>query len=285
MARSPNYPQLNLSDAIERVRAVWKEEQWNNVPALVVAEHLGYKSLSGTAQVVLSALRKYGLLEGSGDDLKVSKRGMTLVEFEPESAEYKDALRQAALEPALFAELAKEHKGKALPSESNLRTQLLTRDFSSAAAAKAARSYLETMTLVAEKANGYTESDDEEPSPEEGGGSEHDNGLRGTGRGGAGPPPPPPPAGRLRRERRPMNPTPQDVAIREDIFSMAEGDVVLQWPSRLTQESFNDFQDWLKLIERKAQRAVSNTPKRRVASLGPDDMEDPENEEDGAAEG
>lgn len=54
-----------------------------------------------------------------------------------------------------------------------------------------------------------------------------------------------------------MNPPAHGEPMREDVFSMVEGDAVLQWPSRLTQASFEDFKDWLGLIERKAQRAVS----------------------------
>jgi hypothetical protein len=45
--------------------------------------------------------------------------------------------------------------------------------------------------------------------------------------------------------------------VREDVFSMAEGEAVLQWPAHLSPESFEDFKSWLALIERKAQRAVS----------------------------
>jgi len=44
--------------------------------------------------------------------------------------------------------------------------------------------------------------------------------------------------------------------MNQDVFTLSEGDVVLQWPAGLSPESFEDFKDWLRLIERKVGRAV-----------------------------
>ena len=43
---------------------------------------------------------------------------------------------------------------------------------------------------------------------------------------------------------------------KEDVFTLEEGPVVLQYPEQLSQESFEDFQSWLELIVRKAKRSI-----------------------------
>jgi hypothetical protein len=51
-----------------------------------------------------------------------------------------------------------------------------------------------------------------------------------------------------------------EVSIRQDVFSLAEGQVMIQWPSVLSKESFEDIADWLKILERKIGRSVSEEP-------------------------
>jgi hypothetical protein len=43
--------------------------------------------------------------------------------------------------------------------------------------------------------------------------------------------------------------------MRQDVFSLAEGEVVLNWPTPLSAESIADLKDWLKIVERKIGRA------------------------------
>ena len=42
----------------------------------------------------------------------------------------------------------------------------------------------------------------------------------------------------------------------QDVFTLEEGEVVLLWPNRLSQESFEDFKGWIELVLRKAKRAI-----------------------------
>ena len=47
--------------------------------------------------------------------------------------------------------------------------------------------------------------------------------------------------------------------MNNDVFTLDEGEVILQWPSRMSQESYDNFKEWLELITRKAKRAVATT--------------------------
>jgi len=44
--------------------------------------------------------------------------------------------------------------------------------------------------------------------------------------------------------------------MKEDVFSLQEGDVTLQWPEALSAESYQDLEDWTKLLLRKIKRSV-----------------------------
>ena len=48
---------------------------------------------------------------------------------------------------------------------------------------------------------------------------------------------------------------PPKPGMNQEIFTLDEGQVVLQLPSKLSKESFQDLEDWLTLIIRKAKRA------------------------------
>jgi hypothetical protein len=43
---------------------------------------------------------------------------------------------------------------------------------------------------------------------------------------------------------------------KQDVFSLTEGEVILRWPTPLSQESIDDLKDWLKIVERKIARSV-----------------------------
>lgn len=52
------------------------------------------------------------------------------------------------------------------------------------------------------------------------------------------------------------NSPPPNKHMQEDVFSLLEGRVVLQWPTPLSAASVQDIKDWLKIVERKISRSV-----------------------------
>lgn len=47
------------------------------------------------------------------------------------------------------------------------------------------------------------------------------------------------------------------VTMRQDVFSLPEGDAFIHWPTPLSADSVQELKDWLKLVERKISRSVS----------------------------
>src|SRR5680860_27287 len=103
--RSPNYPAINLEEAIGRIRKIYEKQRLHKTTRGVLVVLMGYKSLNGASATVISALSKYGLLEGQGDQLGISEMGETLALHRKGDPEYSQALRAAALAPAFFSEL------------------------------------------------------------------------------------------------------------------------------------------------------------------------------------
>jgi hypothetical protein len=164
--RSPNYPAISLPEAIIRVTALYRAIHTHAAPRDVVAKGMGYTSLNGASATAISALHKYGLLERSGDDVKVSERALSILH--PHTPEEKAAaITAAAVEPALFAELAERFPG-AMPNEELLRNYLVRKGFAPGAIGPVIAAYRDTSDMVVSEGRGYDSGQSppvQEPQP------------------------------------------------------------------------------------------------------------------------
>lgn len=145
--RSPNYPQLTINEALDRIKKIYAKEHTHVAPKDVVVQHLGYSGLNGASLTMLATLRRYGLLEPQGEGLRVSGDAVTLLELPFSDPQYKVALNRVLFAPALFAELRSTH-GSAMPSDANLRHALILKGYSSKAADEIIRVYRENILLA-----------------------------------------------------------------------------------------------------------------------------------------
>jgi hypothetical protein len=146
-ARSPNYPATSLPKAIELARKVYERNHLHKASPDVVASALGYTTLNGSSASVISALKKYGLLEEVGKDLKITEDALSILVDPPGSADRARRIAKAALLPALFAAVAEEYPG-APPNDEILRSFLLRSGFVQSTVDVPIRAYRETMELV-----------------------------------------------------------------------------------------------------------------------------------------
>ncbi len=47
--------------------------------------------------------------------------------------------------------------------------------------------------------------------------------------------------------------------MKQSVFPLNEGDVVLQWPAAISQESYEDFKVWLDLMARRVEHSIHVT--------------------------
>ncbi len=235
--RSPRYPAVGLPGCIRGVRVIHQKDTLTKIDQEAVAKHLGYGGLSGPALGHISAIRKYGLMEGPGKALQVTKDALTIIADSVESPERQAAIQRSARRPALFAKLF-DHFEDQKPSVENLRSYLTKQGFTASGMRKAAKAFLDTIDLVSQEGgvyhpNGEGEEEGAElpPIPEV------------ITQGGLSPLP------RFKRdEGKP--------GMKQDVFTLREGDVVLQWPESISPESYEDLESWTKLVLRKIQRHI-----------------------------
>jgi len=136
--RSPRFPFIPLSKALDRVAQFYEHEKRGVAPYSAVAQHWGYSPSSSGALQTLAALKNYGLLEGGRNSLRLTDLAIRiLLDKRPDPAERIKLMRQAALNPIIAAEVNKNWPDD-LPSDATLNHFLvLEREFNEATARKA----------------------------------------------------------------------------------------------------------------------------------------------------
>ena len=102
-----------------------KEKQYPT-PVDAVVAHWGNKSLNGAAGLQIAALKKYGLLtdEGARADRRVRLTDLAVTILNhPNDAMRAEAIRTAAMEPAIHKEMRKRYPSH-LPSDATLEWEL-----------------------------------------------------------------------------------------------------------------------------------------------------------------
>lgn len=145
--RSPQYPSIGLKTAIEKTLLIWNIAGANGCSREAIFEFMGYSSVNGKALGAISALGKYGLLEGRGSQLRVSKLAIKILTHQIGSQERAHAILTASRKPIFFNKIYQEYGGKTV-SNSELTEYLVMHRFTPSGMAKAMRSYRETEAFV-----------------------------------------------------------------------------------------------------------------------------------------
>ena len=240
--RSPNYPNISLGPAIDAVRPAYEKDHRNKMSREVLAKHMGYTSLNGRALGKIGAVRSYGLIDGSGDELRISDDAVTALMAPAGSPDRVDVLARLAHKPPLFQEILKDFP-TTMPSLDNLKFSLIKRQFTPDAAEKAAKSYLATMNLVAGIPDSYNGSDEEEEEESEVMQplkNQQPKRLRDLVE-----PPAPPPS------------VPTQPGMLQEVFNLEEGPVTLVFPATLSEDSYQDLSDRLEIVLRGLKRRAN----------------------------
>ncbi len=237
--RSPSYPGVSLEKAIsfaEKISAGGITDRLMPVGAVLTA--MGYSVGSGKGNVVLAALKRFGLVDdsGKGPERKAALSDLALRiirDQRPDQAMRKARIKEAALRPAVLKEVY-DYCGSS-PTESVLRYHLENEmGFTVKGASDLISVYMTTMAFA-----GINESD----KVDQGAG---DNDLSGhedespEDRTPEDPPPPPKP-----RRRRIMQQS--EVPIRDFPIPITGGrEALVQVPADLTNEDYRYLTMFLK---------------------------------------
>ncbi len=127
--KSPRAPSIPLDEALDKALKIYEKERLHPAPMDVVSQHMGYKDANnGRALGALASLRYYGLVERQNTGLLKVTKDVENYKFAPTEDMRCAYLRQYLASPPLFAELLDRYPA-GLPSDDNLRYELIQRDF------------------------------------------------------------------------------------------------------------------------------------------------------------
>ncbi len=157
--RSPAYPALSLRAAIERAKVLYAAERQHIAPIETAVKHWGYKGPSGATNIVISALKKYGLIVDSGSGrarkIQVTDLAVRILEH-PQELERLASIQRAALLPPIHAEMWRKYRLD-MPSDDSWIWELKEdRDFTDGGARDFVKEYRDTVRfaqLGADEAN------------------------------------------------------------------------------------------------------------------------------------
>jgi hypothetical protein len=243
--RSPKYPYITLGRASEMATSMYRfaADTEVNLPALF--NHWKLKPTSGNAKKTYAALKTYGLVtdSGSGDKRKAKLTGRAVKIVHGNALERAENLKLAALTPKIYR-YCWEQWGTKFPSDEFVKSHLITeKRFNENAVSSFWTDYKKTLTFAKLNQGGPTELppviDDDELDD-----NADDQGAE---------------AG-LRQERTQVivRERIRRPGVRQDVFVLDEGEVVVQLPDKLSKESFADLEAWMGLVLRKARRTVAD---------------------------
>jgi hypothetical protein len=289
--RSPAYPFINLETAIKRARTFYEKDGRGASPLTVAAKHWGYEAKSSGSTQTAAALMSFGLMvdEGTGDKRKVKLTANALkilLDNRADSTEKAALLKQIALTPKIHQQVWSKWGTAENVSDENIQHVLVfdwVPPFNENTVAGFIREYSDTIAFAK-----LSESDS--LAPEDGKGENADESsyvpqvgdyVQWESQGQIHFPEPVKilslssdrthafvaetttglPVKQLTREKAPLKitvPPPQHRAsqlsqttVKEDVYSIAEGRVVVQWPAALSAESIEIIKAQLKILERK----------------------------------
>jgi len=244
--RSPGYPSIDLEYAVEMAQKFFGHAKRMVVPSQNMASYWGFSESSSGWRLALAALKQYGLAESVGSkksgEVKLTDLALKiLLDTRQPSSERDEAIKQAALNPEIYKELWLHWAGN-IPDDDTFRTYLtLHKGFNENSVPGFIADFKKTIAFAklgttdivraAGAAARVAESD-----------ADKDEDENGSGVGSS-------------QERRPRR-RPMQAGMKEDVFTLEEGPVVLQYPETLSQESFEDLESWLTLVIRKAKRSI-----------------------------
>ena len=248
--RSPNYPAIDLNEAISRVRQLYAEEKINPTTVSVASAHWGYKSIKTGGSAIIAALNAYGLVDtegGTGEQKQVRVSNLArriILDERPDSRERVQLLKEAALRPKLHTELWDKWASN-LPSDVNIAYHLVAdRGFNEKTVEGFIAGYKASLDFAELINNGKLA---------DGGRGEKENETASSSGSAA----------LFRQILQAPKAQESHVAptarprMNQDTFTLDEGQVVLQWPADISAESYDDLKAWLDLITRRMKRTVT----------------------------
>lgn len=238
--RSPNYPVVDLATAVELTGKIYKQAQQHPMPAAAVVKTVwGLKPESAYGRQCLGALRQYGLIQARGEgerrEVRITSDAAKILENHPEKPSILSAMAIAPKVNGSIWEKFGPFSCTTMPPDETLKHFLLF-DYEPKFNSSSLEGFLKTFrsTIEYSQIGLLGNLSDNKPISEIQDVEEVSNEER-----------------EISTRVQPKRP-----GMRQEVFTLDEGDITLQWPERLSLDSYQDFESWLQLVLRKAKRAI-----------------------------
>ena len=242
--RFSGFPFIDVESAINKLQILYDREGRNSVNVKIAVEHWGYAWSSSGGKQTVSALRVFGLIEdlGKGDSrqIRLSELGLRiLLDTREDSTERDNDIKTAALRPKIFQELWMKWKDTDLPSDANIRHFFI---FEKGINEKSANNFVKVFRNTVDFANlSASDSISEENEGDEASTDSPEHDISTTD---------------IQPDVYLEIPTEEKTEIRQDLFSLNEGQVLIRLPKVLSVDSYEDLKTWIDLILRSVERST-----------------------------
>ncbi len=250
--RSISYPSITLEEAIKRAEQFWNAEKKNAAPVEAAVTHWNYSQKSSGGKLVVAALISYGLMIDSGSNqgrqVQLTARALDILLSLIDSPERIKALQEAVKSPKIYNDLLTKWDAANLPSDHTIKSYLIKdKDFNANTVDAFIKDFRVSVSYAKLDSSSYssnvndissnTDNIEETPALNEVVGNLTKSlTLAGSGF---------------------QIPSNEIQGMRHDVFALSEGNVVMQWPEKMSAESYEDFKDWVELMLRKIKRVHS----------------------------
>lgn len=122
--RSPNFPSMNLEDAIALAKKIYDADGRAGSMRTTVLKHLGYKGEHGISRMTISALKKFSLIEESDNNIRLTRQAEVIF-ISKDETRVKQAKQECALSPIIYKKLWEQYSDTGFPSDATLRDKLI----------------------------------------------------------------------------------------------------------------------------------------------------------------
>jgi hypothetical protein len=225
---------VTLEAAAERARQLWASVGTNRVPIAAAGAAWGYADKSSGLRSTVSALKQYGLLQDLGQGgrrhIRLTDRAVDILIEAPDSPKYRDALKAAVLSPKIYREIFDRFPG-GLPAQDHAISSFLLRDrqFNR----KSVTRFIAGLRADVQFAGPERPAAAAVPAD----------------------PQPLVPGAALPARPDALEENSGEGGLNQDVFTLgSEGRVLLQWPEKMSQASYDELSDWIELQLRKIAR-------------------------------
>jgi hypothetical protein len=122
--RSPRYPRISLLEAVHHARVLYEGAHRSVISSDTAYRVMGFNGKNGSSATALGAVRQFGLVDGLRGDIKIGALALRILE-PSDRMEYLAGLREASMEPEVFANLIQHFGGLVPKSDEPIRSYLI----------------------------------------------------------------------------------------------------------------------------------------------------------------